>query len=82
MLFDFHQDQNAINSNSIHATYLLSGTKRSPGHTNGASGRDGEDVAMCNLPFLSSMPEPEAAAEEPVNKITLLLVREEELESV
>lgn len=80
MLFDFHQNQNTRNPNSIHATYLLSGTRQGIDFTNGANGRDRDDVAMRSSPFPSSMPERDEATEEPVKKATLLLVREEELE--
>ncbi|XPS99647.1 hypothetical protein M3J09_008819 [Ascochyta lentis] len=79
MLFDFHQKQNAKKPNSIHATYLISGTKRIASESNGTNGRNGEDVSMRSSPFMSSMPEPEEQEEEPVKKSTILLVREEEL---
>jgi hypothetical protein len=82
MLFEFHQKQNAKKPNSIHATYLVTGTKRTTEHTNGTNGRHGEDVDMRRSPFMSSMPEPEEPAEEPVKETTILLVREEELQSV
>lgn len=83
MLFDFHQKQNARKANSIHATYLISGTKRSADDTNGTNGRNGEDISMRSSPFMSSMPEAEDAEleEESVKESILLLVREEELES-
>lgn len=81
MLFDFHQKQNAKKPNSIHATYLISGTKRAVDKTNGTNGRSGEDVSMRSSPFMSSMPEPEEQEEEPVKKSAILLVREEELTS-
>jgi DNA polymerase delta subunit 3 len=81
MLFDFHQKQNAKKPTSIHATYLLAGRKRNPEHTNGANGRDGDDVDMRSSPFMSSMREPEEPAQEPVKETTILLVREEELKS-
>lgn len=63
MLYDFHNCQNTQKANSIHATYLVYGTK-SP-----ANDQSDDDVEMT-----SSMPEPE---ETPVS--TLTLVREEEL---
>jgi DNA polymerase delta subunit 3 len=83
MLFEFHQNQNAKKPNSIHATYLVTGTKRTTEHTNGTNGRRGEDVHMRSSPFMSSMPEPEPEepAEELVKETTVLLVREEELQS-
>jgi DNA polymerase delta subunit 3 len=83
MLFDFHQKQNVKKANSIHATYLISGTKRSVDDTNGTNGQKGGNVSMRSSPFMSSMPEQEVIEpeEEPVKQSTLLLVREEELAS-
>ncbi|KAG9202937.1 hypothetical protein G6514_003718 [Epicoccum nigrum] len=81
MLFEFHQTQNAKKPNSIHATYLISGTKQSDEGTASTNGRIGEDVSMRSSPFMSSMPEKEQEDEEQlVRKTTLSLVREEELE--
>jgi DNA polymerase delta subunit 3 len=57
MLFEFHQKQNAKKPNSVHATYLLSGTKRRAAPTKATQGRHGEDVDMRSSPFMSSMPE-------------------------
>jgi DNA polymerase delta subunit 3 len=85
MLFDFHQKQNAKKPNSIHATYLVTGTKHTTEPTNGTNGRHGEDVDMRSSPFMSSMPEPEESEEsdeEPDKETTILLVREEELQGV
>jgi len=79
MLFDFHQKQNAKKPKSVHATYLITGTKRSTEHTIGASGRNAEDTTMRSSPLMSSMPDPEASAESPVRKTSIVLVREEEL---
>ncbi|KAI8942520.1 hypothetical protein NX059_000584 [Plenodomus lindquistii] len=81
MLFDFHRKQNAKKPNSVHATYLVTGTKRNPEHSNGIAGRKGDDVNMRSSPFMSSMPEPEAPAVEHTKKLSVVLVREEELES-
>jgi DNA polymerase delta subunit 3 len=89
MLFDFHQTQNAKKPNSVHATYLITGRRRTPEDASGANatnGRDGGDVDMRRSPFMSSMPhtnedgEEEDEAEEPVKETTILLVREEELQ--
>ncbi|KAH7089170.1 DNA polymerase subunit Cdc27 [Paraphoma chrysanthemicola] len=85
MLLDFHQKQNAKKPNSIHATYLVTGRERAPHAANGAygdDGDDGDDVAMHSSPFMSSMPEPADAADEPVTTTAIVLVREEELESI
>jgi DNA polymerase delta subunit 3 len=82
MLYDFHQRQNAKKPGTIHATYLLSGTKRSedPTPLNGEAKKDGEDDYMQSSPFMSSsMPQSgEGTGENSVLSITL--VREEDLE--
>ncbi|KAF2248777.1 hypothetical protein BU26DRAFT_518989 [Trematosphaeria pertusa] len=80
MLYEFHSKQNAKKPKSVHATYLLTGKKRSSEHSNGIKGKDGEDTVMRSSPYMSSMPEPEAPAEEPVSKTSIVLAREEELE--
>ncbi|KAF2129524.1 hypothetical protein P153DRAFT_366912 [Dothidotthia symphoricarpi CBS 119687] len=78
MLFDFHQKQNARKSKSVHATYLITGTRHITKSTNGVNG---EDTAMPSSSFMSTMSDTEDAEEEvPVKKTTILLVREEELE--
>lgn len=64
MLFDFHAYQNAQKANSVHATYLIHGTK--------ATQEDG-DVEMA-----SSAPEHEPLSET-VSTTALTLVREENL---
>jgi DNA polymerase delta subunit 3 len=83
MLYDFHRQQNAKKPGTIHATYLLSGTKRKEEltTTNGALKKDGEDDYMQSSPFIgSSMPQlEEGTGESSVLNITL--VREEDLES-
>jgi DNA polymerase delta subunit 3 len=70
MLFAFHKSQNAKKSGSIHATYLLYGSKRSEE----PKAQDDGDIDMG-----SSMPEPEDALEL-IPAFTLSLVQEEELE--
>ncbi|KAF1956015.1 hypothetical protein CC80DRAFT_526094 [Byssothecium circinans] len=81
MLYEFHKKQNTKKPDSVHATYLLTGKKRTSERTNDVNGKDGEDVAMRSSPFMSSMPEPDEPVEEPVLKTSIVLVREEELES-
>lgn len=85
MLYEFHSKQNAKKPKSVHATYVLTGTKRTIEDTNGLNGKDGDDTFMRSSPYMSSMPEPEEyaeAAEEPVPTTSIVLVREEELESM
>jgi len=83
MLYDFHNQQNAKKPGTIHATYLLSGTKRreTPVITNRGIKQDGEDEYMQSSPFMSSsLPQPEEDTGES-SVLTISLVREEELES-
>jgi DNA polymerase delta subunit 3 len=83
MLYEFYTRQNAKKPRSIHATYLLTGKKRISAHTNGASQQDGDDTIMPSSPFMSSLPPPQAEepTEELVPKTSIILVRQEELES-
>ncbi len=82
MLYDFHQKQNAKKPGMIHATYLLSGTKKmeDPISLNGETKKDGEDDYMLSSPFMSSsMPQPEEGTGES-SVLSITLVREEDLE--
>lgn len=82
MLFDFHRSQNAKKPGTIHATYLISGTKRKEDQiaTNGASTQDGEDDYMQSSPFMgSSMPQADSGTGES-GVFSITLVKEEELE--
>ncbi|KAF2188172.1 hypothetical protein K469DRAFT_737542 [Zopfia rhizophila CBS 207.26] len=80
MLHDFYLTQNANKQKSVHATFLLTGKRRNPEHTNGIHAKDGEDTFMHSSPYMSSLPEPEEPEEEPVPVTSMVLVREEELE--
>ena len=82
MLYEFHHTQNAKKPRSIHATYLVTGKKRAPEHTNGSKGKDGEDAVMQDSPFPSSLPDTQESTEKPVPTTSIVLVREEELESM
>jgi DNA polymerase delta subunit 3 len=82
MLFEFHRQQNVRKPGSVHATYLVAGTKRKQASKtiNGNTTKDGEDEYMQSSPFRSSpVPNLEEVPEDiPVLSITL--VREENLE--
>jgi DNA polymerase delta subunit 3 len=78
MLYEFHTTHNAKKPKAVHATYILTGKKSISKHQNGVNGRDGDDAVMRSSPPMSSMPD---TAEEPVTKTSIVLVREEELES-
>ena len=82
MLYDFHQKQNAKKPGAIHATYLLSGTRKpeDPISLNGDEKKDGEDDYMQSSPFMnSSVPQPEEGTGES-SVLSITLVREEDLE--
>ncbi|TVY43253.1 DNA polymerase delta subunit [Lachnellula subtilissima] len=84
MLYDFHSQQNAKKPRAVHATYLVSGTKRkeTPVVTNGGAKKDGEDDYMQSSPFMSSsVPQPEEDTGE-TSVLTISLVREEELDDL
>ena len=91
MLYEFHRSQNAKKPNTLHATYLVSGTKpatplvaSSPQALNGnTQKKDGEDDYMQSSPYMpSSAPQVEEQDENAgaVSVTTITLVREEELE--
>jgi DNA polymerase delta subunit 3 len=82
MLYDFHQKQNAKKPGTIHATYLLSGTRRPEDliPLNSEAKKDGEDDYMQSSPFIgSSMPQLEEGTGESL-VLSITLVREEDLE--
>src|ERR1700712_2034899 len=84
MLYDFHRSQNAKKPGTIHATYLISGSKskEKPEPISGELKKDGEDDYMQSSPFIdSSMPQQvEGTGESSVLSITL--VREEDLDGL
>ncbi|TKA62878.1 hypothetical protein B0A55_08478 [Friedmanniomyces simplex] len=80
MLYDFHRKQNAKKPGAVHATYLITGTKRKEIPTNVThSQRDGDDTVMHSSPPLpsSSAPKPDEHDEEPIAVQTVMLVKEE-----
>ncbi|PQE26640.1 hypothetical protein CJF31_00010584 [Rutstroemia sp. NJR-2017a BVV2] len=81
-LFEFHRIQNAKKPGTIHATYLISGTKRKEAAvTSNGHEKDGEDSVMQSSPFQSSMPQPEDTVQEESSVLTITLVPEEDLDS-
>jgi DNA polymerase delta subunit 3 len=82
MLYEFHRQQNGKKPGTVHATYLISGTKRKeePLASNGGVQKDGEDDYMQSSPFInSSMPQHEEGTGES-GVLSITLVREENLE--
>ncbi|KAF7903653.1 uncharacterized protein EAF01_006702 [Botrytis porri] len=82
MLFEFHRVQNAKKPGTIHATYLIGGTKRKEAPVEIEAQKDGEDDYMQSSPFAgSSMPQAgESTGEGSILSITL--TREEDLETI
>lgn len=84
MLFEFHRLQNGKKPGTIHATYLVSGTKRKDeaAATNGSVKKDGEDEYMQSSPFMnSSMPQVEESTGE-TSVLSISLTGEENLDSM
>jgi len=83
MLFDFHRQQNAKKPGTIHATYLLNGTKHKeePVPTINEV-KDGEDDYMQSSPYMaSSMPQPDEGTGE-TSVLSITLVKEENLDGM
>ena len=85
MLFDFHRKQNAKKPGSVHATYLITGTRTPPKpqqQTNADTREDGDDTAMQSSPPIpnSSAPHESQDDAEPAPVRSVLLVKEEHLE--
>ncbi|CAG8979001.1 hypothetical protein HYALB_00009903 [Hymenoscyphus albidus] len=86
MLYDFHKSQNQKKPGSVHATYLVSGTKRTedpPATIGGVKDEDGDDY-MHSSPFMgSSMLQPEQEQGTGASSVLeITLVREEDLEKL
>lgn len=78
MLFEFHRIQNGKKPGTVHATYLLSGTKRpiEPTVANGHHIQEDGDTHMPSSPVMSSsMPQAEESQVQ-----SIILAREEHLE--
>lgn len=84
MLYEFHRQQNGKKPGTIHATYLISGTKSKELETpKDAAKQDGEDTHMQSNPSImsSSMPQPEESTGES-EVLSITLVKEENLEGM
>lgn len=83
MLYEFHRKQNSKKPGSVHATYLITGTRRAVApQTNGTHSQDDEDTDMQSSQLLpsSSAPKPDETMEEPTSIRSIMLVKEEHLE--
>jgi hypothetical protein len=83
MLYEFHRQQNAKKPGTVHATYLISGTKQvEDAEAMNGTKKDGEDEYMQSSPFMSSsMPQPDQGTGES-STLTISLTREEDLDSI
>ncbi|WPH04648.1 Hypothetical protein R9X50_00754100 [Acrodontium crateriforme] len=85
MLFEFHNKQNSKKPGTVHATYLITGTKRQTksSQANGTETRDDDDTVMQSSPPFpgSSAPVHDEDEEEvPTVVRSVMLVKEEQLE--
>jgi hypothetical protein len=77
MLFEFHRQQNGKKPGSVHATYLIAGSKPRP---QVLLRKDGEDEYMHSSPLRSSpVPHPEDSAEN-IRTMSITLAQEEDLD--
>ncbi|KAJ9662392.1 hypothetical protein H2201_006101 [Coniosporium apollinis] len=87
MLYAFHHDQNAKRPGSVHATYIIAGTKptQQTAHTNGGPSQPSTNsFTQPSSPPLSSMPdrdgEEDHESEETISTTQFLVAREEDVE--
>lgn len=83
MLYDFYQKQNSRKPGSVHATYLVTGARRSPQpvQTNGLHSQDEDSLMQSDTFMSSSAPEPDTdTAEETIPVKTIVVAKEEDLE--
>jgi DNA polymerase delta subunit 3 len=81
MLYEFHRQQNGKKPGTIHATYLISGIKRTEKSADTkVAKKDGEDEYMQSSPFVnSSIPQADEGGGAS-STLTITLTREEDLE--
>ena len=84
MLYDFHHNENNKKTNSVNATYILTGVQKAPEPTSATNGvQDSFDESNGipqSSPYVSSsMPNQDAVADD-IAISSVLLVREEDLE--
>lgn len=83
MLYEFHRKQNSKKPGSVHATYLITGTKQHPSSSNAiASQDDGQDTTMRSSPPLpsSSYPQPDEEVADNIPIRSIMIVKEEHLD--
>jgi DNA polymerase delta subunit 3 len=84
MLFDFHQKQNTKRSGTVHATYLISGSRPTglTTQTNRMNSQDGDDTLMHSDTLMSSSAEQTngTQGENVITVKSIVLAKEEDLE--
>lgn len=81
MLYEFHRSETKKKAGSVHATYLVAGSRYETETTNGSVIKDGDDVVMqSSQPFPSSPAEAMTDVEDDTPILSITLVREEDLE--
>ncbi|KAK6441034.1 hypothetical protein LTR95_002741 [Oleoguttula sp. CCFEE 5521] len=84
MLYDFHRKQNGKKPSSVHATYLITGTRIARSTTRTSGIQDSEDTVMRSSPPIpGSSPQRQngdAGDDDDIPTRTVLLVRQEHLE--
>ncbi|KAK8161037.1 DNA polymerase subunit Cdc27 [Phyllosticta citrichinensis] len=82
MLYDFHKTQNAKKSGSVHATFLVSGSKRPVAiQTNGTNGAHQDGEIPSSSPYQSSLPDADdEPARQTIKETLIMLAREEDFE--
>lgn len=81
MLFEFHRQQNRKKPGTVHATYLVAGSRRRQGISTSTKGpaKDGDHEYMQSSPFRSSPAQPMQDVDEDNPVLCVTLVKEENL---
>ncbi|KAJ5200571.1 Six-hairpin glycosidase [Penicillium cf. griseofulvum] len=79
ILFEFHRNENAKKSQTVHATYVISGIQKAPEPAPTNSHADDEDDIM-DSPYLSSSMPNQDSASDSIRTTSIVLAREEDLE--
>lgn len=83
MVYEFHAQQATSKKGSVHATYLVGGTRKqsAPTGRNGIHTNDAGDDGVQSSPFMSSAVSHKAAPVRSVPMRSIILVGEEDLGS-
>ena len=79
ILIDFHCTENSKAARSVHATYIITGVQKAA-ESNAGQENQGEDEPMQSSPFLSSSQRSQNTAASAVERLAIILAREEDLD--